>query len=209
MAAARRKHLEASTRNVYLQSGQAFSSPMKPFHLGENFCLEVPDIIRRLGLFSAKVGQSFHLNLRLLSLHLQTLLKHVLLIHQLLTELLKLREHLRHLFSRHTGRLCGSRCSRISIPQSRLDHNRNPLDSNQNRKNSTLPLRYHDEIRSVWITVSCARAILSGTLARNDGRSVCTCPGLKPLSRSRKSLSTTVNVCERLRKAGYLNMPPE
>ena len=70
---------------------------------------------------------------------------HVLLIHQLLTELLKLPEHLRHLLSRHTARPCESRCSRISIPQSRLDHNRKPLDSNQNHRNSTLPLRYHDE----------------------------------------------------------------
>ena len=54
-------------------------------------------IICRLGnLRSAKIGESFHLSLGLLSLHFQTLLEQ-----------------------------------------------RKPLDSDQDHKNSTLPLRYH------------------------------------------------------------------
>ena len=49
------------------------------------FCLKVTGIVRRLGnLRSAKIGESFHLSLRLLSLHFQTLLEHLLLVHQLL-----------------------------------------------------------------------------------------------------------------------------
>ena len=55
------------------------------------------------------------------------------------------------------------------------------------------------------ITMSCARIVLSGKMAVNVSRSVCTCPGLKPISRSRANLSTTVNVCDSLREAGYLN----
>ena len=79
IAAAQRKHLEASTRNLYLQSGQAFSSRLKTFILEKVVCLNVTGIVRRL-------GESFHLSLRLLSLHLQTLLEHLLLVHQLLTK---------------------------------------------------------------------------------------------------------------------------
>ena len=82
--------------------------------------MKVTGIVRRLGnLRSAKIGESFHLSLGLLSLHFQTLLEHLLLVHELLTELLELPKHLCHLFSRHTKQ------STSLDSQSRVDHNGN------------------------------------------------------------------------------------
>ena len=74
-------------------------------------------IVRRLGhLRSARIGESFHLSLRLLSLHFQTLLEHLLLNHQLLTELLELLKHLCQLFSRHTAQSSESLYPHVSTP---------------------------------------------------------------------------------------------
>ena len=114
----------------------SFLITLETFHLGKRFCLKVTGIVRRLGhLRSAEIGESFHLSLKLLSLHFQTLLEHLLLVHQLLTELLELSKHLCHLFSYHT-----KQSTRLDS-HSRVDHNGNPLHSNQNHRNSTLLLR--------------------------------------------------------------------
>ena len=65
----------------------------------------------------------------LLSLHVQILLEHLLLIHQLLVELLKLLEHVRHLFRHH------------AIAQPRISGD----VQSQNATETKLALRYHDE----------------------------------------------------------------
>ena len=98
----------------------SFLITLKTFHLVKRFCVKVTGIVRRLGhLRSAKIGESFHLSLRLLSLHFQRLLEHLLLVHQLLTELLELPKHLCHQFSRHT-----KQSTRLDS-QSRVDHKEN------------------------------------------------------------------------------------
>ena len=93
------------------------------------------------------------------------------------------------------------------FPNSKVDHNRKPLDSDRNPRNSTLPLRYDCEIICVWISVSCARAVLSGTMAVSVlmSRSQTT---LKIKHNSEVFWSatyTTVNVVESIRETGYLN----
>ena len=105
----------------------SFLVTLETIHLGKRMCLKVRGIVRRLGhLRSAKIGDSFHLSFRLLSLYLQIVLEHLLLVHQLLAELLELPRHLRHLFSRHT-----KQSTRLGS-HSRVDH-----------RNLTLQLRYH------------------------------------------------------------------
>ena len=65
---------------------------------------------------------------------------------------------------------------------------------------------FTDEIILGWITVYCARDVLNGTVAGNDGPSMCTCPGCQTALKITQSLSTTVNVCESLREARDLNI---
>ena len=60
----------------------------------------------------------------------------------------------------------------------------------------------------MWITVSCARAVLSGTKAMDDGRSMYTCPSLKLLTRSHTTLKCSgqePTQLSRLKETGYLH----
>ena len=82
----------------------SFLIALEPSHLGKRFRTKVAGIVRRPGhLRCAKIGESLHL-LRLLSLHLQTLLEHLMMVYQLMSELLELPEHLSHLLGRHIVR---------------------------------------------------------------------------------------------------------
>ena len=66
---------------------------MKPFILLKALFCRFWVSLRSLGnMRGANVGEGFHLILNLLSLHVQILLEHLLLIHQLLIELLELPE---------------------------------------------------------------------------------------------------------------------
>ena len=78
-------------------------------------------------------SEDFHMSLSLLSLNLETLLEHLLLIHQLLTELLELSKHLGHRPGRHVAQSSESLYPRVSVStllQSRPQW-RPPLASNQ------------------------------------------------------------------------------
>ena len=117
-----------------LQHGTCTANPAKLSHRFERNRLKFTGVVHRLGnLRSAKIGESFHLSLRLLSLHLQTLLEHLLLVYQLLTELSELPEHLSHLLGRHIAQSSESLNPPVSVSthfQSRPQQ-RPPLASNQ------------------------------------------------------------------------------
>ena len=85
---------------------------------------------------------------------------------QLLTELLELPKHLCHLWSRHT-----KQSTRLDS-QSRVDHNGNPLGSNQDHRNCWINMSVD------WCPVrSCC--FVSGQWLVDDGRFTCTYPSPK------------------------------
>ena len=124
IAAACWKHLEASTRNLHRQSGQAFSLPLKPFILANALrgirsrrravtdwrwtLVSLTFDIMRAWMNEKKVfvweSRASYAVLATCAapLYLQTL-EHLLLVHQLLTDLLELPEHLSHLLCRHVA----------------------------------------------------------------------------------------------------------
>ena len=125
--------------------------------------------------------------------------EHLLLIHQLLIELLKLHEHLRHLFIRHTERLSNHRDSRtLNSPIWRSSQRKATQQQPKPQElNTAAPLPCRNNM-GVARCPACS-CCLSETKACDDGRLMCTCPSsqitLKIMHKS-TSLCTTVNVFE-------------
>ena len=167
----------------YLQPGQAFSSPLKPFILENAFAGKAR---ARTSFWQLALRKEFPSELETAVSASPDFVETFAAGLPTAAELLELPEHLSRLIGRHIAQSSESLNPRVSVsthlksrPQQRPPLANNQTTGVQHRVYATMLTQYE------YGSVSCARAVLSGQMAHESWSVQCTYPSIKSHSRSR------------------------